>query len=254
MDEEKNVSAEDITRLRSTEAVTVERFHAFSFALILSARNSASAAGGVEQEFTQRHLDHPGDLAIAQMSHVLTSIVMSVAFLESTVNELFVIAPRTLVSQIGKNTVNKWTEWWNETSEGRDRTDVDDDQIETISILRKYQAALEWAGREKFDTSRSPYQDVGHLVVLRNSIIHYKPEWIKDGQPEKRGQAEKMTSRLGKKFGPNPLLPGNDWYPDNVLHHRCADWAVKTSLGFTDEFFRRLGIEPPYREVLPELG
>lgn len=254
MGEEKYVSAEDITHLSSIEAAMVERFHAFSFALILSARNAANAADGVEQVFAERCLDHPGDLVIAQMSHVLTSIVMSVAFLESTVNELFLGAARTLVSQIGEDTVNKWTEWWNDTSEGRDRTDVDDEQFEKISILRKYQAALERAGREEFDTSRSPYQDVGHLVELRNSIIHYKPEWIKDGLPEKGGQANKITSRLGTKFGPNPLLSGNDWYPDNVLHHRCADWAVKTSLGFTDEFFRRLGIEPPYREVLPGLG
>ncbi len=126
-------------------------------------------------------------------------------------------------------------------------------------ILQKYQIALVLAQKQIFDPGNLPYQDVNLLVKLRNSLVHYEPEWVKSPASDDFGPDDIHTyayeKKLRGKFLPNPLTgQGNPFYPDKCLGHGCAEWAVNSSVIFADAFFSRMGLLSPYDHIRDRLN
>jgi hypothetical protein len=90
--------------------------------------------------------------------------------------------------------------------------------------------------------------------------MHYKREWVtvRNGEEAWNNEetfAGKFERLLRNKFPENPFARKNQpFFPDRLMGHGCAEWAVLTSLSFTDEFFNRLEVPAPYDGLKNELG
>jgi hypothetical protein len=183
---------------------------------------------------------------------ILNSILSSVAFLESTINELYADAAddayfftdeknETLFKTIGEK-------WRNEKN------------FDRAPLVNKYQKILAIGGKPQFDENDPVFLDIRSLIEIRNYFMHYKREWVvvqKRELPENNQEThgEKLERLLRNRFVKNPLAQKNrPFFPDTCFGHGCAEWAFQTSLAFTDEFFKRLELPPPYDGIKNELG
>jgi hypothetical protein len=183
---------------------------------------------------------------------ILNSILSSVAFLESTINELYSDAVdnayffydeknETLLKTISEK-------WKNEKN------------FDRAPLVNKYQKILLIAGTFAFDDDDPAYTNVRNLIEIRNFLMHYKREWLTVKKGRMVGdccetQGEKLEKILKTRFAPNPFAHKNQpFFPDKCLGHGCAEWAILNSLIVSDEFFRRLGFQVPYDGIRDDLG
>lgn len=171
----------------------------------------------------------------------VSAVVMAAAFLEATINELYcdcvddphsqrlaALPARALMDALWREGIPRRAGY---------------------PIIQKYDIALRLNGKPVFDRSRSPYQDAKLLIDLRNELVHFEPETVASTAPGKEAKAPKFGA-LRTKFPDNALAgAGNPYYPDKLLGAGCAEWAVRSALAFTDEFFEKLGITPTYEHV-----
>ena len=183
---------------------------------------------------------HAGTTAFSpdHRGYVLASVFSSVAFLEATINELFTDAHDRHLQRLNgldHHSINLMADMW---AQGIPRT-------ARYPVLDKYAVALTLAQKIPMEKGAAPWQPTALLIQLRNALIHYEPEWLPTNVHKAEDEAHKLAKTLRGRFTPNPLTgAGNPYYPDKVLGHGCAEWAVKTSTEFVDEFVRRLGIKP----------
>lgn len=200
----------------------------------------------------QYELAHSGsfepDKVFEHRACVLGAVFLSTAALEATANELFSDAAETAGSRVAHltpETRELMSRLW---EKGIPRT-------ARYKILEKYDIALTLMRKDPLDVSKYPYQDAKALVTLRNALIHFEPSW----QLHDTGQgipAEKTSSfekALKGKFAVNPLAgAGNPYYPDKLLGHGCAAWAVGCTISFINNFVLRTGAVAPYDGNAPE--
>jgi hypothetical protein len=222
----------------------------FSVRYIQSAALLCRLGYRIEEDF----LDSGQVSEEARLRHevfILNSILSSVAFLESTINELYADAAddayfftdeknEDLLKTIGEK-------WRNEKN------------FDRAPLVNKYQKILIIAGKPVFDDANPVFSNIRNLIEIRNSLMHYKREWIVVQKGELSGKitethGEKLERLLRNKFAGNPLAQkSHPFFPDTCFGHGCAEWAVGNSLAFTDEFFKKLELPAPYDGVKNEL-
>jgi len=230
---------------------TVIRFRdCFSVRYIQSAAVLCRLGYGIEQAGREAEVPVP-DL-LRHEAFILNSVLSTVAFLESTINELYADAAddayffadekhEALLKTIGE----KWQNGKN---------------FDRAPVISKYQKILAIAGKAAFDENDQAFANVRALIEIRNHLMHYRREWVEIPESGAGGKREAATAGrfekiLRKKFATNPLAPKNvPFFPDKCLGHGCAEWAIANSLIFTDEFFRRLDLPAPYEGIREELG
>lgn len=177
-------------------------------------------------------------------AYAVSSVIVSAAFLEATINELFsdcadehrtqriaALQAQILMGRLWKKGIPRTASY---------------------SILEKYEIALELNGKSAINSGANPYQDAKLLVELRNALVHYEPETVVSHSGHEAPKPHKFEKRFSGKFDINPLTGlGNPFYPDKLLGAGCAQWAVTAAVAFTDEFFHRLGTTPTYEHVRP---
>jgi len=199
--------------------------------------------GGVPEEDVVRH-----------EAFILNSILSSVAFLESAVNELYADAIDGAFLQLDRATETLFCSiargWHNEKN------------FDRAPLLMKYQKILSLAGGQPFSDSDPAFTNVKNLIALRNFFLHYRKEWV---NPVKAGgaargqaalsEAERFGRILSRAFKENPLAHKNQpFFPDRCLGHGCAEWGVINSLIITDTFFSRIGTLSPYENIRDDLA
>ena len=205
--------------------LTHKQKHSFSTQHLRAADLFASEAG--QYETATNVTESPDETHL--MKHracVTVAILSAAAFLESSINELYmsVIDGDQKFSHLP-------TERFEKVWEGEDGG--------KFPILNKYQKALDMAGKKCFDKGDQPYQDADSLIKLRDVLMHYKPEWNDEG-----GNHQKLEQRLSKKFPLNRYFGQQYlWFPHQCLGAGCARWSVDTARDFSDEFCSRLGID-----------
>lgn len=204
----------------------------------------------IEQEYRAAETVPP-EARLRHEAFVLNAVHSSVAFLECTINELHADAAdeayffadeehERLLRQIGGR-------WKNEKN------------FDRAPLLTKYQKILSLAERSPFEEGDRAFDNVRDLIEIRNHLMHYRREWIEVGSGGSAGQkdettTEKFARNLKRKFATNPFAPKIlPFFPNQCLGHGCAEWAVVNSLIFTDAFFRKLELPPPYDGVREEL-
>jgi len=172
------------------------------------------------------------------------AVVMSVAAVEATVNELLGMAeskikPKSLFvsysslsrDPIAQETHKKWAAWWKRG--GSERAD----------IVSKIDAILEGATGSALDVGRGVGQDVVLLIALRNDIVHAKPLRRPFGRFLFANERDKLEQGLRPKFPPNSLVPKHAPYLwQECLGSGCARWAVLTETALINELFERVGL------------
>jgi hypothetical protein len=194
----------------------------------------------------------PADARLRYEAFMLNSVLSSVAFLETTVNELYADAADEVYfpADLGHELLLKRIrdQWNNEKN------------FDRAPVLTKYQKVLGIAGQPPFQEGDRAYDHLRDLIGIRNHLMHYRREWVEvreAGAAADPGEttAERFARALRRKFATNPFAPKNlPFFPDHCLGHGCAEWAVVNCLIFTDAFFRKLEIPAPYAGVRGELG
>lgn len=231
---------------------SVVRFRdCFSVRYIQSAALLCQLAFKIEQE--SRHISEvPAEILLRHEAFALNSVLSSVAFLESTINELYAdAADEVSFSFDGKDDelLHHIHEAW-----------TNEKNFDRAPLVTRYQKILTIADKPVFLEGDRAYDNVCDLISIRNHLMHYRREWVEvrvPGQPTGRevSAARRFENELKKKFAPNPFAHKNlPFFPDHCLGHGCAEWAVINSLIFCDEFFRRLDLPAPYEGVRDEMA
>jgi len=205
----------------------------FSGHHMLSAAHFARQSAIIEKNYKDEITD---ELRAEHRAYVTGAIIVSVASLEATITEVFISA--------------------------RDKDNIFKDFDHTIpnvleelldfvewssKILQKYQFVLTAANKEAFDRGKSPYQEVDDLIQLRNALVHYKPEWDTDLKNHK-----KIEDRLEKRWLKARINPfaheNNAFFPKKCLGYGCAEWSVKSTIEFIEDFYHRMGFPPKWDE------
>lgn len=207
----------------------------------------------------------PQDALDRQWADVVGAIFAAVAFLEATINEVFLGASETNVTPISTlqplqfSTIASLARTWRqEKIEWRDNLPLvkfmrygkkDRRTIDRWFILDKFQLALYLADNHE---CRKPFVKDGRwkeaelLIDLRNLLTHTKPEWI-SVLPDEPYRTEKdktvnLMKGLEARGFANPLIKKSGYILD-CLGSDCAKWAVNSSLSFVDEFSRRMPLK-----------
>lgn len=210
----------------------------------------------------------------------------AVAFLEATINEFFLNAVEIERGTIGSDiftpldpelpldprVVESMAQIWNEkkarsyhdfnnvmclltNSLKKKKNSCKSNSVDFWHILDKYQLALCLNYHSPFDTSpTSSWDSADALIELRNKLVRYKPVWTTiaapqgeyEGSEPEEGDIAKLENKLKDyKICTNPLYQGS-LFPYKCLGWKGANWAVESSLKFTDEFFNWMGLKPNY--------
>lgn len=175
-----------------------------------------------------------------------SALFAAVEFLEAIVNELFADAglpdgghlkgfDATILRQIAEAS--------------------DADVVQRTGTMEKFDRLLSLAGQSKIARGEAPGQDVALMIRLRNGLIHYKAPWLDAGSPElvRSGSLAKSgwSNAIARRF---PLRArSGSISTDGWIGYGCAQWAVKTSLAYTDLICSRLSITPIYEHVRREI-
>ena len=157
---------------------------------------------------------------------VTGAIVSSVAFLESSINELYLEFQSAdgPGSSLPKRAHTQLEQLW--------------PSAEGAPLTLRYQVALQSVDAERFNEQRSTYRNVRYLLELRDALVHHQPE-----RHDERRRHQRLQRILRKRFPPNTLLPARArWFPDLCLGAGCATWALRSAEAYSDEFCGRMGI------------
>ena len=201
----------------------------FSGHHMLSAAHFARQSAIIEKNYKDEITD---ELRAEHRAYVTGAIIVSVASLEATINEVFISAVdnENLFEDFDPTTPKALKELF--------------DIVERSTILQKYQFVLIAANKEVFECGKSPYQAVDCLIKLRNALVHYKPEWDTDSKNPHKSIENCLNN---KSFKTNPFSHANDaFFPKRCLGHGCAEWSVKSTIEFIEDFYRRMGFPPKW--------
>lgn len=218
--------------------------------LIWTAVHFAKLSAGIENKYKLGDIDDIEEVKKEHRAYVIGSVVTIVSFLEASINEFFkdVIEDENNARLININQETKriLKVVWNV------------NRFEYSSFLYKYNLALLLIRGEQFDTGISPYQDIAHLITLRNTIVHFKPETlpaISDPETIPSGSdhnklAKQIRSYIQGRL--NPIFAGgnNPPFPDQYLSYGCTKWAIESSLHFSRSFFTTIDVTPHPHDFL----
>jgi hypothetical protein len=106
--------------------------------------------------------------------------------------------------------------------------------FERKPLLKKFDFALLLREKPLLDSKTRLYQDVDALNMLRNGLIHFKPEWSHQAQSHKE-----ISKRLESRFPGSPFLRSErSLFPLGWATHGCTKWALESVLAFCKEFER----------------
>jgi len=184
-------------------------------------------------EVQEKHLGQPlGEFFSEQIACVSATLMLSVASLESNINE-FLSDPDKLLPELPTNARKEFC-----------------DLISEQRILDKYQRVLSVKELELFNPGVQPYQEVDLLIALRNELVHFHPEWHDEQERHK-----KLGKRLMGHFELNPFIREESGvvFPQRFISHGCTKWAVESSLLFMETFSQVLRFESKFSKFRERL-
>jgi hypothetical protein len=205
----------------------------------------ADAARTLAMATRKEEESSPTELSMVAHQMCLATIMCSIAFLEATVNELYVDCvdrPQQgvqvgLSSEVTKAIAELWK------------------FMKRRPVLDKYHAALRFGKGIEVDRGAVEWGNVAALIELRNAVIHAIPDdfVISSSHPEVPATETALSQRLKSKFAKSPWFAANGSKSDFLSMYvgsPCAVWATNTSITFATAFFDRLGATPRFRKQL----
>ena len=177
------------------------------------------------------------DSPIVHRAYVVSAVTSAAAALEAMINEAFADASElegSCVASLPADAGLKLTTLWAVPKTSR------------FAIIDKFDIAHLLVTGNGLDRSHHRWRNASWVVRLRNNFVHFEPSWQEHGvrQPNKQNKIERAMTAL---FIENRLAgAANPFFPDRLLGHGCAAWAVASALAFADHFWLSLGVTPPY--------
>jgi hypothetical protein len=201
-------------------------------------------AGSVEQAKLAHSLETEGNTVndhekVTQyLSYVIASITQAVAALEA---EAWNIAHKGPGHQLGSN--------------GKDYEALgmllpNAAAIDGDSVVKRYNAILNFVGKSPFNLGDKFTQEVALLVDLRNEVVHYKSytasEIKKKIDLNLINRIIKNKSHFyGEKYSHVPFI--------QILGYDTAKWCYITTIKFLEMFYKQLGIDSPIRSQISDI-
>ena len=198
-----------------------------------SAQFLAEQAGKIENEKCD-----DAEKLFQHRAYVIGSILSSVTFLETNINELYSDANHYIyhnLKGLSDEVIGLMRRLWDR---GIPRT-------ARFSIIEKYEVALDLVNKS-FDRSGSVFNDAKALIYLRNELVHTEPEWqnLKNWIPKSQKDMHKIEKWLRHKFPLNKLAESHEpFFPNKCLGVGCAKWATNAILNFNLDFCNKMGID-----------
>lgn len=206
----------------ATVKANISRLH-FQAAEQFLRRCEAIEADEMKQPWPQPHWDESRNLVSA-------IVMMSVAALEASINEFYLEAVDGNTDSVKPLQPHQRTllaTLW--------------DEVDQLSILKKYEIVLASCSAAPLERGSEPYQSAAALVELRNALVHFKPEW--DHELERHAKLEKRLKAYFEGCKLAAMAQGRMvWFPHQCLGAGCGRWAVTTVRAFASGFTDRLGI------------
>jgi hypothetical protein len=117
---------------------------------------------------------------------------------------------------------------------------TEENKILFSSLEEKYvEYAYKRILNKKLDKSTKLWNDFKGLILLRNSLVHFKAKWQNELS---RKDNEYRLEHLGKRFKRNPFMEdaGNRDFPKRLLNAECATWSINVSTKFRSTFSKDL--------------
>jgi len=225
MDHKENLS----TEIEFSPSISHRVKSGFSDLLFNSARIFAEKSQALEN--TEKALEWPQPSHRQNYGYATAAVIMSAAAMEASINEIYdraVDKRYTEFPSLKKAQVDLLAQLW--------------PVVEMSTVLKKHDVALSAAGLRIIEPGCEPSQSAAALIALRDTIMHYKPEW--DDQLKK---LKSLEDRLTGKFPLNQLtdnLSGHMlWFPGRCLGAGCAKWACDAAYNYHIAFVNSLGIK-----------
>jgi hypothetical protein len=200
-----------------------------------SAARFALACAKIESE--EKHMEWPQPRWDEARSNALAAVLLAAASLESSVNEFYqqaVDRDKNALNPLSESQMQLLAELWPE--------------IEKLSPLRKHQVALVAMKQEPMSKGQEPYRSADGLVRLRNALLHFRPEWDDDLKNHRS-----LEQRLSQLFPVSALADRAQgqmaWFPHKCLSAGCAEWAIESTVRFSQHFVNTLGIRERLKRV-----
>ena len=121
--------------------------------------------------------------------------------------------------------------------------------LDSESILLKYSAVLAIRVGKQLDMGVLQVQGANALIKLRNSVVHFRPEW--SGEQNKH---DKLSKLLRYKFETSSFLPNEPIFPLAWASHSFAVWALRSTIEFLEYFHAEVGLSSPLAQFKDQLS
>lgn len=182
-------------------------------------------------EDSEKHQEWPQPNYKQNLGLATTAVIMSAAALEAAINETYDLA------------VDKRYDAFPSLSEAQvDLIALLWDIVDNSQVIKKHDVALVATGKTIIPHGCEPCQSVVALIELRNTIMHYKPEWS-----DQQNRLKRLEDKLQHKFPSNQLIENvsghMEWFPARCLGAGCAEWACGAVRNYHVKFTNILGIK-----------
>ncbi len=179
----------------------------------------------------------PTALSMPSQQLCVAAVMCSVAFLEATINELFLDCVDLKILPVSEGI----------SSEGIAALSEVWPVVRRNTVLDKFHIALRLGRRSKVDRGESVWGDATTLIQLRNTIVHASSEDVVlvSDHPKWPVILKPLERQLKQKFRPNPWFEaegGKSDFFSMYLGSPCAQWAADTAARFATDCFYRLGL------------
>ena len=203
----------------------------FSHYHLNSAKLSFYAADKIEQEYKNQK-DIPPNILNDYMSYVSTSIICSVAALESKINECIVDRK----AQLSKIFIPKSSIIFKKYKNLNPKKVVIE-QINSISNALVKCDIVAFLLQNKLLSTDSLFKKIKYLIDMRNSLIHFTPEWD-NALIKHKNLKDKYQKQFSDDFILSPFFNEDALFiPYCCLSASCAKWACKNSIDFIETYF-----------------
>lgn len=216
------------------------------------------------------------EIAPRHAAYVIGSILAAVAFLEAAINDLFAFTvdpsyttdiayKDTVVGALTPQVRQCFADAWDQKDPLTGKP-IGEQLIKETNALVKMTRALYLAGIPLTRAEKSPrtlYNKVHCLIELRNYLTHSFPSTTTTTENLKKNRIcyDKESEKIVQCLRVNGVQEGTLGVPQGTmvvaqtryLNAHCARWGVRSSAGFTQLFYDKLGITA-YPDRLKDLA
>ncbi|MEO6965617.1 MAG: hypothetical protein ABI076_06925 [Acidobacteriaceae bacterium] len=121
--------------------------------------------------------------------------------------------------------------------------------VEKETVLFKFEFALALNSGKRLSHGEPSVQNVAALIKLRNSVLHFRPEWF-----DEQDKHDKLSRLLIHKFELSRFLPGEPVFPRAWASGSFAVWALESTVSFLDYFYAEAAILSPLDKLRKRLS